>query len=168
MNTILRFEMLIPILLLVMQSFVLLFIGLFILRRLKLLKLPYAGMEYSQLIVTASILFGVFFISTADTGGLFQTFKTFQNANSKVFSNTFYKFSQFFLVVFFFEILFGLISFFIIKLLLGFKGTLKEIEEGNIPASVLMGVIIICFAIILQHSGREVIDYITPKYLNFK
>jgi hypothetical protein len=168
MQSILNFQLLIPISLLVLQTFILLFIEVAVLRRFKILKLPYAGMEYSNLIIVAILLFGVFFISTADIGALFQSFKTFQNARENIFSNTFYKFSQFFLVIFFFQILFALISFFIIRLLLGFKNSIKELEEGNIPGSILMAVIILSFAIIFQFCAKEVIEYITPQYLNFR
>src|ERR1700712_4758237 len=130
MNSILHFTVLLPIALLVLQAFVFLFICTTFLKRFKLIKVPYAGMEYSHLIVAAAFLFSVLFISTADIAGLFQAFKTFENANGSVLSNTFYKFSQFFLALLFFQILFGLVSAFIIKLLLGFKKPINEIEEG--------------------------------------
>jgi uncharacterized membrane protein len=88
MNSIFRLEILLPVLLLVLQAFILLFLCLFVLRRLKIVKTPYAGMDYSQVIIAAAFLFGVFFISTSDTGALFQAFKTFQNAASTIFWNT--------------------------------------------------------------------------------
>src|SRR5215207_1859017 len=121
MNSIFSVENLLPALLLVIQAFMLFFICLFVLRKLKILTFPYAGLEYSQLILASAFLFGVFFISTADSGGLFQAFKTFQNMHSKLFSNITSKFGQFFLVIVFLEFLFGAFCFFIIKLLFGFK-----------------------------------------------
>jgi hypothetical protein len=168
MNSILRFETLLPVGLLVVQTFVLLFICIFVLRKLKILKTPYAGLEYSQLILASAFLFGVFFISTAGTGALFQVFKIFQNAGSKLFSNTVSKFGQFFLVILFFEFLFGLVSFFIIKLLFGFKNSLREIEEGNIPSAVLMAVITVSVAVVFQFSTKQIIDFIVPVYINFR
>lgn len=164
----LHFTVLLPIGLLVLQTFIFLFICTTVLKRLKLLRAPYAGMEYSQLIVAAAFLFSTFYISTADIAGLFQAFKTFENAKENLFANTFYKFSQFFLAALFFEILFALVSIFIIKLSLGFRNPIKEIEEGNIPAAILMAVIIISFAIVFQFCAREVIVYITPQYLDFR
>jgi hypothetical protein len=168
MNTIFRFDTLLPIALLTLQTFALLFSCMFVLKKLKILKTPYAGMEYSELIIVSAFLFGVFFISTADIGGLFQAFKTFQNIGTRIFSTTFSKFGQFFLVLLFFEILFGLVSAFVIKVLFGFKSSLKEIEEGNIPSAVFMAVIIISFAIVFQFSAKGIIEYIIPKYLNFR
>jgi type III secretory pathway component EscS len=167
MNTLFRIDLLLPIALLFVQAAVLLFIFIWVLQKLKILRTPYAGMEYSQIIVAAAFLFGVFFIATADTSGLFQTFKTLQNAGQKT-SGGFTKFSQFFLVILFFEAMFAIISFFIINILLGLKETAKEIEEGNIPASILLSVIILGFAIVLQVCAKEMIEYITPHYINIR
>ena len=125
-------------------------------------------MEYSQIIVAAAFLFGVFFIGTGDSAGLFQAFKTFQNANKAVFSDTFSKFSNFFLVILFFEMLFALLSFFTVGILLGFKKPMKEIEEGNIPTAILAAASIIGFAIVMQFCAKEVIMLITPQYISFR
>lgn len=166
MTSILSFNFVLPIGLLLLQAFILLLISTSVLKKLKLLRTPYAGMEYSQIIVAATFLFGVFLISTADTSGLFQAFKTFQNAKQDLWSNTFMKFSQFFLVILFFQVIFVLASFLLCKLLLGYKNTFQEIDEGNVPASILTSVVLLCFSMVLQVAAKETIDYITPKYLN--
>ena len=168
MNTTLRFDLLIPISLLVLQTLILIFLSFNVLKRFKILRTSYSGMEYSQLIVAVAILFGVLFISMSDIAALFQSFKTYQNTKENIFSGTFLKFSQFFMLVLFFEILFGLLCAFIIKLLLGFKNSLKEIEEGNLPAAILMSVIIIGMSMVLQLCAKEIIGYIIPQYLNFR
>lgn len=168
MRTILRFDILLPIGLLLLQALLLLFICVVVLRRIKLLKSPYSGIEYSEATLASMFLFSVFFISTANIEGMFQAFKTFQNQGQNVFSNTFSKFSQFFLVILLFEILFGIVSVFVVKLVLGFKNSLKQIEEGNIPSAIITGVIAISFALVLQFAAKEVVGYITPQYLNFR
>jgi len=165
MKSILQFEILLPILLLIIQTLVHLFICLFVLKRIRLLKTPYAGMEYSQVIVATSILAGVFFISTADVAGLFQTFKTFQNAGSDILFNTLKNFGQLTLITFLLEIAFGLTSFLIIKLLFGFKNTLGEVKEGNMPASILMSIIILGFSLIFQTATKEILEYTIPQYI---
>jgi hypothetical protein len=167
MNTLFRTDLLLPVALLLVQAVVLLFIFIWVLRKLKILRTPFAGMEYSQVMVAAAFLFGAFFIATADSSSLFQTFKTLQNAGQKT-SSGLTKFNQFFLVIVFFEALLTLISFFASKLLLGLKNTAKEIEEGNIPVSILLSVIIVGFAIILQVCAKEIIEYITPHYINIR
>lgn len=168
MSSIFRVEILLPISLLLMQAFTILLIFVAILKKINILKSPYAGMEYSQLVVASAFLFGIFFIATADTAATFQAFKAFQNAREKIFSNTFNKFSQFFLVIIFFEIIFSFICLLVAYLFLGLKNPKKEIAEGNIPACILLGFTIIGFAIVLQFSAKELIQYITPQYLNFR
>jgi sterol desaturase/sphingolipid hydroxylase (fatty acid hydroxylase superfamily) len=168
MKSILNFDVLIPIGLEVIQALLLLFSCITLLRKFRLLKLPYAGMEYSEIAFACFLLFSVFFISTANIEGLFQAYKTFENQQEQVFSNTFYKFSQFFLVILLFEFLFVFIAFAVTKVLLGFKNTYKEIQEGNLPSAIIIGVIFLGFAIILQYSAKQIIEYITPQYLNFR
>lgn len=168
MRSVLNFEILLPIGLLLLQALMLLFISVVVLRRVKLLKSPYSGMEYSEVILAGMLFFSVFFISTANIEGLFQAFKTFQNQGRNVLTNTFSKFSQFFLVVLLLELLFGIVSVFIIKFVLGIKNSLKQIEEGNIPSAIITGVLLISFALIIYYAAKEVIGYITPQYLNFR
>jgi len=159
--------MLIPILLIVIQGFVLLFGAITILKRLKFLKTPYAGMEYSQLLVGAAFILGVFLISTGSTASVFQSFKTFQNANGSVLTNTFSKFSQFFVVVVVFEVLFFLVGLLSVKLFAGF-GKSNQVEAGNMPLSILVAIVLVGFSIVFQFCTGEMVDYITPKYINFR
>lgn len=166
--SILSLELLLPIGLLVIQALIVLFICVGVLKRMRILRTPYAGMEYSQLIIATVFLFSVFLIAIADTTALFQAFKTFQNNKQDVLSNTISKFSQFFLVVLFFELLFGLISFLVIKLLLGFKNSFQEINEGNVPAAVIMSIVLLGFSITLNTCAKEILEYMTPQYLNFR
>jgi len=159
--------MLIPIVLIILQCFVLLFGSITILKRLKFLKTPYAGMEYSQLLVGAAFIFGVFLISTGSTASIFQSFKTFQNGSEGVFTNTFSKFSQFFVVVVVFEVLFFLVGIVSVRLFAGF-GKANQVNEGNMPVSILVAVVLIGFSIVFQFCTGEIVDYITPKYINFR
>jgi hypothetical protein len=168
MNAIFHLGTLLPICLLIIQGFIFLLVFTSILKRFNILKIPYAGIEYSQLIVASSFLFGMFFITTASIEGTFQAFKTFQNDGARLFVNTVNKFSQFFLVILLFEIIFALTSLFVAHFFFGIKKVKQELDEGNIPASVLVGIIVIGFSLILQFSAKEVIQYITPQYINFR
>lgn len=166
MKSIFNPEILLPIGLLLLQTFFFFFLCLFLLRRSKIVKMPLAGLEYSNVIVASAILFGLFYISTADIQGLFQSYKTYQNLGQDLVSNTFSKFSQFFLVIFFLECLYGIIAFGVIKLLLSFKNSLQEIQEGNIPGSIFMAIIIVSVSMLLQDMGKEMMTYLTPQFVN--
>lgn len=161
------FDILLPIGLLIIQNFLLIIICMAILKRSKLLKAPFVGMEFSQLILAAAFLLGVFLIATADVTELFQAFKTFKNDGTHILSKTISKFSQFFIMILLFEILFSLICFLIARLISGFKKPENAIED-DIPTSILIGVSMIGFALLLQPCTKEIIETITPQYLNFR
>lgn len=165
MKSIFSFAMLLPIGLLLLQTLFLFFICLYVLRRSQIIKFPLAGLEYSNVIVAGSVLFGLFYITTADIKGLFQAYKTYQNLGKDFVSNTITKFSEYFSAIFFLEILYAVLAFGIIRLLLRFKSSVQEIQNGNIPGSILMAVLIISTSILLQRSGEEVIVYLTPQFV---
>jgi type III secretory pathway component EscS len=168
MQTLLSFSTLLPIAILLLQAFIILFLSIVILKKLRLLKTPYAGMEYSQVIVAAAIIFGAFYISLSDIPSLFQAYKTYANQQEHIFNNTFSKFSQFFLVVLLFEILFVLVVYAVTKIILGARYSLKEMEDGNLPVSILLAVIITAFALVLHYGCKELVDFITPKFISFR
>lgn len=168
MEAIFNVQILIPIGLLLLQTLFFFFLCLFLLRRTQIIRLPMAGMEYSNVIVAGAILFGLFYITTADIQGLFQAYKTYQNSGEALAINTFAKFSQYFLVILFLAVLYGIVAFGIIRLLLGFKSSVQEIQAGNIPGSILMAVLVISVAILLQRTGEEIMTYLTPQFVNFR
>lgn len=168
MKSIVSFSMLLPIGLLLVQTLFFFFVCLYVLRRSQIIKFPLAGLEYSNVIVAGSVLFGLFYITTADIEGLFQAYKTYQNLGKGYVGNTVIKFSEYFLAIFFLEVLYAVLAFSIIKLLLGFKYSVQEIQNGNIPGSVLMAVLIISSSILLQRSGEEILVYLTPQFITIR
>ncbi|MEJ0105519.1 MAG: hypothetical protein WDO19_24455 [Bacteroidota bacterium] len=167
MNTIIQPQIIVPILLLLLQSIVLLFVSVTILRSLKILKVPYAGMEYSQIILASAFIFGILFISSAGVPALFQSFKIFQNRGTDVIANTFSKFSQFFLIIVFFEIIYSMIFLFLSAIFTGNK-KFKDVEEGNIPVSLLVSAITISFAILIKLIGAEIVEWFIPEYISIR
>lgn len=168
MQTITNLAVLLPVLLLIIQSSIILLLAVVLLRKLKVLKVPYAGMEYSHVILAGSIIFGAFFISISDVANLFQAYKAYDNLGESVARNLFIKFGQFLLVILFFEILFSVIVFTVTKIALGMKSSIKEIEDGNLPLSILLSVIIVCFALVLSTASTELMDLITPRFLSIR
>jgi hypothetical protein len=166
MNTVLNFHVILPILLVIIQSLILLFCTIAALRYFKLLRSPYAGMAYNKLIFVSVVIGSVFIIGTADIEGLFQATKTFDNVDAGFYSNTFYKFSQFFFVIFIFELLFFLICFVLIKIIPGIRNFIND--EEDLPAGILLSVMVLGMALVLQLCAKEMIVYITPQYLNFR
>jgi type III secretory pathway component EscS len=168
MRSIFTADIFLPIALLLLQALFFFFLGLVLLKRFRIIKQPLAGLEYSNVVVAGAVLFGVFYITTADIQGVFQSYKTYQNLQGKLWANCLSTFSQYFLVVLFLELLYGIIAAGIVRVLLGFKSSVKEIQEGNVPGSVLMAVLIVCAAILLQRVGEEIMIFLTPQFVNFR
>jgi hypothetical protein len=168
MKPLLNLEMLLPVGILLLQIIVILFVCLTILKKVKIIKSPLAGLEYSQAIFACCILFAVFIIDTASVSATFQSFKTYQNQQISILQPLFSKSGQYFLVVLFFEALLGVLIYLVSKILFGLGKGIKEIESGNIPFSLLISAIIIGFSIVLNVMAKEVIEYIVPHYLNFR
>lgn len=168
MKSVFTLQSLLPIGLLLLQTVFFFLVSIYLLYRFKIIKRPLAGLEYSNVIVASAILFGMFYTTTADIQGVLQAFKTYQNSGQPLPLATFTKFSQFFLVVLSLVILYGGLVFLVVRLLLGFKSSIQEIQDGNIPGSILMAVIIISLGILFQRVGEEMMTYLTPQYVNLR
>ena len=162
------FNILLPIGILLVQAFILLAVCLYVLRKTNLIALPFGGMEYSQAIFAAACLISLFIISTAAVGATFQTYKTYNAQDIPIIKGLLGKSGQFLLVILIFETLLGALIYLVSKLLLGTRNFMEELNSGNIPLSIFIAVISICFSIVLQQMSKEVIEYITPHYLNFR
>ncbi len=68
-------------LLIIVQTYLLVYFSLILLRGIKLLKRPYSGMEYSESLLVAIILLGVVSLSTTNVSGLFQTVRFFSEGD---------------------------------------------------------------------------------------
>lgn len=159
---------LLPVVFLLLQSFLVLFICVTVLRRFKIIKLPFGGVEYSEAIFACSIVVAAFLVSTASVPALFQAFKVFQNQDAAIFPALSAKAGQFFLVVLFFELLLLLVSFLLSSVFSWMGSGTTEIAAGNIPVSLVTSAMVIGFAIVLKKMAAEMIEYIVPHYLNFR
>lgn len=162
-----KLTILLPVLLVLFQAILLFFIWFWVLRKARIIRVPFGGMEYSQLVLAGSILFGASIISVSDVGPVFQSYKAYQSAGVPLLKNTFSKFCQLLLVVLMVEFLFAIASFFVIRLFSRTGNAIKEIEDGNISLSVFIAILVICLGIILFMISSEVLHYLVPQYINY-
>ena len=166
MKIIFSLQTLLPIGLLVLQTYLFVFLTITILRRTKILKSPYAGMEYGEVVLAASLLFGVVFISTADGDSLFQAFKIYQNRGVSVWSDTFIKFSQFFLLILCVIVVFLVLVYLNMKLIRG-RNDIPDRGYLSLPVGLLMAAVVIAFSIVFRICANQLAQLVTPQYLNF-
>jgi hypothetical protein len=165
MKSILNIYDFFPVLLLVLQTLIFLLSIVAALRYLKILKLPYAGMEHSKVLIAAAILLSMMIISFADVEGVMQAVKTFHNYEDGFYRNLFIKFSQFTLVIVLTECLFGLLCFIAIRIIPGLRQS--SATEDDMPGAILQAVVILIIALLMYVCAKEIIEHITPKYINF-
>ncbi len=168
MKTILNPAILLPVLFLLLQFLIVMILAINALRRLNIIKLPFGGVEYSQVIFACSILFSVLFIATAEVPAIFQTFKALQNQSTSIMQPLAAKSAQFFMVIIFFELLLAGLIFICSKAFTWLNKEIKEIESGNIPISIIISTIVMALSIVFKIMAEEIIQYIVPHYLNFR
>lgn len=164
MKSIVQFEILYAVLLLIIQFLLLSFLMVMAMRKFGLIKYPIAGLEYSQGIFVSFILLGGYIIGLASILNVFDTVKAIQHAGQPVYVEGLIKFAQFFLVILVLETLYWLLILFSAKLFVGFKKPFEEIANGNIPASCLMAAMSIGYALLLKLAAKEMLELITPKF----
>ena len=167
MESFINAQLFFPVVLLIIQTYILLFGTLYLMKRMTVISTEIIDMEIGQTVVAGSFLFGIFFISTANYAPLLQSFRLLASSRDGLFSVTFYRFGQYFLNVFAAEIVFILLSWLNIRLFLGGKKAYGELKEGHIALSLLAAVVILSFSILTKHLLGEVIDYLTPKPILF-
>lgn len=168
MKVILNFQSLFPVVVLLLHAFIILFLCIYLLRKVGILKNPLSGLEYSHAIFGAITIFSVLLISTAGATALFQTFKTFQNQGNPPWQLYLSKSGEYFLVILFFEVLLALIILLFTRTFLLKGNGIKDMLEGSIPSALVFSAIVLGFAIVLRVMAIEVLQYITPQYLNFR
>lgn len=167
MNVQFSYHLLMPVLLLCIQSYAFLFAAIYILKKTAVISTPFSEMDISQVIFASSMIFGIFYISTANFNAFFQAFRTFEGNHSGWLRLTFTRFGEYFILLIGAETLFVLFAILNAKLLPGLGNLLKEIKEGDVHSGILLSVISISLSVIIHFIAVQVIDYITPKMVIF-
>lgn len=168
MKAVFNVEILLPVAVVVLQAFVVLFACVFALRKLRVLSQPLSGLEYSKAIFAAGVIFSFLLISTASATAMFQTFKVYQNQNEGLLQMFLAKSGQFFFIVLFFELLLALTILLFTKSFLSIGNGFKDILEGSIPSALITSLVVLGFGIVLRAMASEAMEYITPQYVNFR
>jgi hypothetical protein len=162
MKTLFPSSFMLAFILLIIQTYLLVYLTLLLLRRLKLLKKPYGGMDYAESLPAAVILLGVLIISSGDVYAIFQTAKIYIYGNGSAGEAFYLFFVRSFTIILIFCVLFIAMNFLNIRYL--FRG---HFQAPALPVSIIICSITIGLAAVFWLSSREVIDNMTPKIINF-
>jgi len=160
MQPIFHMHQFIGFLLLLPQTYCLLFASLFLLKSLGLLKRPYSGMDYAELLPAAALVAGVFFVSIAAAPGIFQSVQTWSGGGAVQIRMLLLFFVRVFVLVSIACLVSHLMGYLHIRYL--FKG---HLQSPTMPVSLLLTVINLGTAILSAYACREAVDAISPKLI---
>jgi hypothetical protein len=155
-------QLVVPVILLVVQTYVLLLTSIVVMKRTHLMTKAIDELEISQAVVASAILFGVFYISSADFNPYLQSYKISFAQSETTWQQTIGRFGRYFLHVAGAEIVFAMLAFLNIRLLTGVRKINREVAVGNLQVSIIASAILISFAILTRFALAEILDYITP------
>lgn len=170
MQSPLHVDILLPVSYILIGTFALMIVFLWLLRRLNVVKTPYGAMEWSRLVFVASVLFGIAFCASSMVEPVFHTYKILKSQQvnfSGLVSQSFGKFSQFFLLIFISDLVYMLVVLVVIQTFPGQKSVKNEIITGNIPVAALISSVIIGLAIIFKLADDQILSMLTPYVIDF-
>ncbi len=151
------------LLLLLFQTYILFYSTLFLLRRLKMMKRPYNGMDHAELLVAAVVLSGVLFLASANAPALFQAAKSYSDMDLSTGKLLLLYFIRSFTVILFFSGLYIILGFVHFRIL--FR---KYYPSPGTAISILITIVTIGIALVCWFTCREILDYITPRFITFR
>lgn len=170
MESLLNFEVLLPITFMLLCIFIILFFCNWYLRRLKILSYPIGGLEWSQIIFAASIFVGCLLILSAIVNPVFQAYKTYISQKlgfSNLFSASSGKFTEIFLITLIAIIIYILLTKVTGIIIKDKQNVNEEIKAGNIAISILMSSLSIGLSIVIKAILSEILIYIVPFLINY-
>lgn len=170
MNSILNFEIIIPIAFILLCTFITLFFCRWYLKRLKILSYPIGGLEWSQIIFASSIFIGNLLILSSIADPVFQCYKTYasQSLPFAIFlSAAVGKFTEIYLVALISIIFYVILTKVASTAIKDKQKVDEEIKTGNIPVSILLSSISIGLSILVKAITSEILIFIVPFLINY-
>lgn len=163
MNTILPGHLALTCLLSIMQIYLLVYAVLSFMRRIKLLKRPYSGMDYAESVHAAGIILGAVIISSASVPSLFQAVQYFANGTPFKTDMFLYFFARSFMAILFFSLLLTALSFLHNRFLFH-----DNYLNPSLPVAMILTSISLALAVVCWFACHEIIDSFTPKSISFQ
>jgi len=149
--------------LVLIQTYLLVYFALYVMQRLKLLKKPIGGMDHTELIPAAIMLLGTLIISSSDVPGIFQAAQSYSERNQAASETLAWFFARSFTIMLFFCLLYIILNYLNLRYLIsGYR------KEPVLTISILLSAISCGMAVVFWFSCKEIIDYTTPKFIDFR
>src|SRR5690606_21411652 len=85
-----------------------------------------------------------------------------------LFQNTLYKSSELFIILIFFELLYAIVLFTLIRLFKSWPEAAHDTSEENLPLNLILAALALSIALVFYFSAKEVMEYMVPNYINLR
>lgn len=160
MKSILLTSLWFPVLLLIVQTLLISFVSSLALRWMGLLRKPFNGMEYAQIMYAGTLMLGMIVIAAADSESLFQSAKVYLDSHLHPLKAIFSQFSELFLIVLLTGIIFLAMNYACYKWI-----TKRQPDELEIPSAILLTAIALGTIFTGWIVAKEYSSLLTPKLL---
>lgn len=168
METVFEIRLLVPVLWMLLQNILFIYVTIWILRRQGVLTTPIAGMEYSQAALAAVLLLGTLVIANASIQACYDTALTYSSQPGSWLGRTLMTYAQYFLIILLFQFLLAGCTWLILKLF--FRPANKDedsVQNGNLPLSIMLCGIVSSLALGLAKLVTIILESITPHFVVF-
>ena len=163
MKNTLPFHLLSPLLLMLMQAYLVGLIGLASLRGMKLLKRPFSATDNPEILLAGTILAGLFLVASGDFYGVWQAARFFADRPGFFPKELLAFWLQALLVLLPVTLLY--IGLQVVHLQVVWR---REERVLTMPVSVLLAAAAVGLALVLWMTVKEMIDSIAPRIIQFE
>lgn len=156
----------VPVLWILLQNLLIIYAAWRVLQLTGLLKKPIAGMEYSQALMAAILLFAMIGIGNASVQSYYDTCLNYASQQGPWLTQTMLRYSQYFLVTLLAEFLLLGMYWLVVRLFFSVRGPAEQtISEGNLPMAILVSGIIGGTGLGLARLVALILTQLTPHYV---
>lgn len=166
MRQVLHLDILWPISVILLLLLITVYAGSLILKSRGLLRAPIAGMEYSVSVLSACFMLSMLWISSSVIEFLMEIYKALPVSPEFPVKLFFRQAAQLTAIIFFANILFILLTLLLSLYLPGIRRPLKLIREGNLPLSIIVGMLSFGIAIGLRQLASALMEYLAPTVIS--
>ncbi len=156
----------VPVLWILLQNLLIIYISLWLLRMMRLLSNPIAGLEYSQIVIGGTLLLTMVGLGNVSVQACYDTYLSFSSQPGPWIGKIILQYSRYFLVILIFEFLLVGLYWLTLKLFFGFRLVAdQKIQEGNLPMAILMGGIVAGLGLGLTKLAGIIMGQMTPHFV---
>ena len=159
-------KFLIPVIWVLVQNLLIIYGALKVLGLAGLVRKPVAGLEYSQVVMAAVLLFTMLCLANAPIQSYYDTCLNYAVQQGAWVSQTMFRYSQYFLVIIVVECLLVGIYWLVVKVFFNPRESADQrIATGNLPLAILVSGIIAGTGLGLARLVAIILGQLTPHYI---